>query len=186
MRIEGVLSKWNDDRGFGFITPARGGQEVFVYISAFPSDGVRPTLGERVSFEIETDKSGKRRAKTLLCPQRTTIVHSSSRRSSPSYRRKDSPGFFGRAIPLLILVSLGTYGYAEYSRRVASLPAVATEPEVKEASSPYRCDGRTHCAQMTSCREATFFLRNCPNTELDGDHDGVPCEQQWCTIPFTK
>jgi hypothetical protein len=44
----------------------------------------------------------------------------------------------------------------------------------------YRCDGRTHCSQMTSCAEATFFLRNCPGTRMDGDNDGVPCEGQWC------
>ena len=44
----------------------------------------------------------------------------------------------------------------------------------------FRCDGRTHCSQMTSCEEATFFLRNCPGTKMDGNNDGVPCEQQWC------
>lgn len=44
----------------------------------------------------------------------------------------------------------------------------------------YRCDGRTHCSQMTSCEEAKFFLDNCPGTMMDGDNDGTPCEQQWC------
>lgn len=44
----------------------------------------------------------------------------------------------------------------------------------------YQCDGRTHCSQMTSCDEATFFINNCPNTEMDGDTDGIPCESQWC------
>ena len=48
----------------------------------------------------------------------------------------------------------------------------------------YTCDGRTHCSQMTSCEEAKFFLRNCPNTKMDGDNDGIPCEQQWCTGLF--
>jgi hypothetical protein len=33
---------------------------------------------------------------------------------------------------------------------------------------------------MTSCAEATWFLKNCPGVEMDGDRDGVPCEQQWC------
>ncbi|MFD1123131.1 excalibur calcium-binding domain-containing protein [Methylophilus flavus] len=46
-----------------------------------------------------------------------------------------------------------------------------------------RCDGRTHCSQMTSCSEAHFFLANCPNTEMDGDNDGIPCEHQWCQPP---
>ena len=44
----------------------------------------------------------------------------------------------------------------------------------------YRCDGRTHCSQMTSCEEAKFFLSNCPGTKMDGNNDGVPCERQWC------
>jgi len=39
---------------------------------------------------------------------------------------------------------------------------------------------------MTSCDEATYFLRNCPGVEMDGNRDGVPCEQQWCTSPFAK
>jgi hypothetical protein len=48
------------------------------------------------------------------------------------------------------------------------------------ATAAYTCDGRTHCSQMTSCEEATFFLKNCPGTQMDGNRDGVPCEQQWC------
>jgi micrococcal nuclease len=43
-----------------------------------------------------------------------------------------------------------------------------------------RCDGRTRCSQMTSCAEATWFLKNCPGVEMDGNRDGVPCERQWC------
>jgi hypothetical protein len=33
---------------------------------------------------------------------------------------------------------------------------------------------------MTSCAEATYFLRQCPGTLMDGDGDGEPCENQWC------
>jgi hypothetical protein len=49
-----------------------------------------------------------------------------------------------------------------------------------DARSPYECDGRTHCSQMTSCEEAEFFLANCPGVKMDGGGDGVPCEKQWC------
>ena len=49
------------------------------------------------------------------------------------------------------------------------------------ATSPaFRCDGRKYCSQMTSCAEATYFLKNCPGTQMDGDNDGIPCERQWC------
>ncbi|WP_350669172.1 excalibur calcium-binding domain-containing protein, partial [Pseudoalteromonas sp. TB6-MNA-CIBAN-0076] len=32
------------------------------------------------------------------------------------------------------------------------------------------------CSQMTSRAEAVFFINNCPNTKMDGDRDGDPCE----------
>lgn len=48
------------------------------------------------------------------------------------------------------------------------------------AAAGFRCDGRTRCAQMTSCEEATFFVRHCPGVQMDGNRDGVPCERQWC------
>ena len=36
MRTHGTLTKWNEERGFGFITPAKGTADLFVHISAFP------------------------------------------------------------------------------------------------------------------------------------------------------
>ncbi len=65
----------------------------------------------------------------------------------------------------------------------SELPAPARHPERTQA---FRCDGRTHCSQMRSCSEAKYFLANCPNVKMDGNHDGTPCEQQWCTHPFAK
>lgn len=43
----------------------------------------------------------------------------------------------------------------------------------------FRCDGRQHCSQMTSYEEALFFIQHCPNTKMDGDKDGEPCERQF-------
>ena len=40
----------------------------------------------------------------------------------------------------------------------------------------FTCDGRQYCSDMTSRAEAEFFVKNCPNTKMDGDHDGIPCE----------
>ena len=44
MRFDGKLKSWNDDRGFGFIEPLQGGQEIFVHIKSF-----RPALDDRLS-----------------------------------------------------------------------------------------------------------------------------------------
>lgn len=32
---------------------------------------------------------------------------------------------------------------------------------------------------MRSYEEAVFFNQYCPNTKMDGDQDGIPCEQQF-------
>lgn len=97
-----------------------------------------------------------------------------------------------RIVLAAILVAVVWEGYTKYQRshpRGAS-SAVAVEvktpvrPDVAPSPAPtparFRCDGRTHCSQMTSCQEATYFLRNCPGTKMDGDNDGIPCEKQWC------
>ncbi len=74
------------------------------------------------------------------------------------------------------VVALGWYGNQYYQDSQAVQPDRLLEAD----SSNFICDGREHCSQMTSCAEAIFFIRNCPNTKMDGDHDGVPCESQWC------
>ncbi len=96
-------------------------------------------------------------------------------------------------IVLIIVALLGWQGYRHYQTRAAQsaaeaqssqvVPAAASNTEPRPLAEPaaaYKCDGRTHCSQMTSCEEATYFLRNCPNVKMDGNNDGVPCEQQWC------
>ena len=40
----------------------------------------------------------------------------------------------------------------------------------------FSCDGRQYCSDMTSRAEAEFFVANCGPTKMDGDNDGVPCE----------
>ncbi|PID66371.1 MAG: calcium-binding protein [Gammaproteobacteria bacterium] len=46
----------------------------------------------------------------------------------------------------------------------------------KKPSARFVCDGRQYCSQMRSREEAEYFNQYCPNTKMDGDHDGHPCE----------
>ncbi|SNT69738.1 Excalibur calcium-binding domain-containing protein [Psychrobacter sp. LV10R520-6] len=58
---------------------------------------------------------------------------------------------------------------------------VNSQPAPPVVATPsFSCDGRQHCSQMKSCAEATYFIQHCPNTKMDGNNDGIPCEQQWC------
>jgi uncharacterized membrane protein YsdA (DUF1294 family)/cold shock CspA family protein len=62
MRFDGIIKSWNDDRGFGFIEPTQGGQEIFVHIKAFSGLRERPQINQRVSFQVEMNPQGKKRA----------------------------------------------------------------------------------------------------------------------------
>ena len=73
------------------------------------------------------------------------------------------------------LIALATSSsYAKESKVDSSKYLIA------KSQPKFRCDGRQYCSQMRSCEEAKFFIKNCPNPKMDGDHDGIPCERQWC------
>lgn len=93
-----------------------------------------------------------------------------------------------RLIVLAIVCLIGWKAYWHFEEKLQT--SVASTPEKMWSPTPgsrpvavsgsFKCDGRTHCSQMTSCAEATYFLKNCPGVKMDGNNDGVPCEQQWC------
>jgi hypothetical protein len=71
--------------------------------------------------------------------------------------------------------------------KVQARPVEPPEPLGKVAAkvpasppSSFKCDSRKHCSQMASCAEAKYFLSNCPGVKMDGDGDGIPCEEQLC------
>jgi uncharacterized membrane protein YsdA (DUF1294 family)/cold shock CspA family protein len=62
MRYTGTLTSWTDDRGFGWIAADEGGEPVFAHIKAFGARAARPQANQRLSFEIELNPQGKKRA----------------------------------------------------------------------------------------------------------------------------
>jgi len=170
MRTEGKITHWNPEKGYGFITPNAGAKHVFAHISAFTNRTLPPRTDQLVIFTLSTDKRGR------PCAIEVTRVGEPLQKTGK--RRPRSGSARNLFASLVIVLLIGAVGYSRYQKSQTGtyVPVRATAP----ASRQFHCDGRTHCSQMTSCDEATYFIRNCPNTQMDGDGDGVPCESQWC------
>jgi uncharacterized membrane protein YsdA (DUF1294 family)/cold shock CspA family protein len=87
MRFEGILTSWNDERGFGRIESSQGGEPIFVHVSAWPRGSGRPQLNQLVTFEIEFSPKGKR-------ARNVQLIHS---RRAPRRRAQESPAQRGTA-----------------------------------------------------------------------------------------
>ena len=59
MRTKGTLTSWNEEKGYGFISPMSGGKKVFVHIKAFKNRSRRPELGQIVTYNISSDQQGR-------------------------------------------------------------------------------------------------------------------------------
>lgn len=100
-----------------------------------------------------------------------------------------------KIILLVILLIPGWKAYERYGQEFSQINdtsqyAISTQAALDDAPdidirpssrSRFTCDGRVYCSQMKSCDEAKYFVEHCPNVKMDGNHDGIPCEKQWCS-----
>lgn len=107
-KFQGTLTNWNDDRGFGFIKPDGGGQDIFVNIKAFGRVSERPTNGAKLSFEVELGAEGKKRATRVEYIRSAGAI---GQRTQPAKRsrRPASAASTGASWPVLALVSFAIF-----------------------------------------------------------------------------
>lgn len=96
MHFEGTLTRWDDDRGFGYIESTQGGEPIFVHVSAWPHQAGRPRLHQRVTFEIEVGAKGKRARRVQVIEPPRRVARASGTQGTAS----------GTMVLLFILVSL--------------------------------------------------------------------------------
>ena len=130
MRMQGRLKSWNDERGFGFIEPALGGDDLFVHISAFPPGSRRPAVDQLLSFEVAPGGHGKTRAANVEIVGKPATRRPRADRPAPGARsarrrlwtipafallyaviasRWPVPAAYGHAYLLASLVCFGAY-----------------------------------------------------------------------------
>src|SRR5258705_11373199 len=85
----GTVKWFNDAKGYGFITPDDGSEDLFAHFSAIQMGGFKTLKeGQKVSFEVTQGPKGKQASniqsawRTLLLRRRTTSV-----RRAPQARR---------------------------------------------------------------------------------------------------
>lgn len=118
---KGRVAKWNDEKGFGFITPQSGGKNVFFHINDYSRTHKRPDQGLAVSYVLATDSSGRDCA--------VQVVPTKGHRNNARERRQQLTalilcGLFGGALfflwtsldlPLELLVVYGVMSPLTYS-----------------------------------------------------------------------
>ena len=109
MRRQGKIAKWNDERGFGFISASEGGDSVFVHVSSFPRSDRRPSVNEMVSYTPAFDSQGR--------PQAKDVRFIVGPNTAPSTRQIPRPGIvvpIAFAMSFLIaLAGLAAVGWLE-------------------------------------------------------------------------
>lgn len=177
MRYQGKISAWNAERGFGFIVWNGGGEKIFVHVSQFSHKKYVPVVGDVVTYELgPKDEKGQKAIKVIfpgLAPPRE------------KRRRQERDNSFNIALLIpVLLIAAGLYWWFGIRQsepiQIEQASRLSGRSQPAPTANQFRCEGKTRCAQMTSCEEATFYIQHCPNTEMDGDGDGVPCESQWC------
>lgn len=171
----GKLVRWNYKKGFGFIRCEQSNDDVFIHISALKHMVRKPNVGDVIYFERVVDKDGKPRAVSATIKG----VATKSVGGVTSNVSKHKITTLNWALIILALMAI-FYLYQTFSPNPLPMPQQLKTWLKKEDFSKFTCQGKQHCSQMVSCKEARFYLQNCPNVKIDGDGDGVPCEKQWC------
>lgn len=181
MRYQGKITDWKDDRGFGFITQNSSNTKVFVHISAFADRRKRPTVDDLVTYACVVDDKRGYRAVNV---QYVHAARQASQAPRQTYARRSGRGILTPLLTVILAGGVGLYAW-QNAAPISVEPSPVTESmDIQQLAEPltpaFQCQGKQFCSQMNSCAEATYYQRNCPGTQMDGDADGVPCESQWC------
>ena len=106
MRDQGRLTDWNDEKGFGFVTPDNGGLRAFVHIKAFSYRTRRPREGDVITYQLGWDADGRPRAQNILFRE----VRSATASASSNSDLKSVAQYVLAGASLVVVVVLAAMG----------------------------------------------------------------------------
>jgi cold shock CspA family protein len=188
--LRGFLERWDDARGFGFIYHIDYPKGIFIHISAFNRNiSRRPLVGDMIVYELLIAANRKSKAINAQIEGVGTATSKPRQTHTTVHQKRNNKKSSANLIKviliaLLTIVSLLVNKYQANRDARQSTPTVVeesiTKPLVTPSQTQYSCQGKTYCSQMYSCEDAQFYQDHCSGTTMDGDGDGVPCEDQWC------
>lgn len=104
MHCKGKLTSWNEEKGFGFITPADGGKRIFVHITSFLNRGRQPEVDLSVTYKVSSDNQGRPCAVQVALPGDTRKSGTYSYIIGLLFFTVVAGSVLANKIPLLILV----------------------------------------------------------------------------------
>ncbi len=60
--VTGQLKRWNEAKGFGFISTENGQRDIFIHISDLKGMSRRPQVGDTIHYQVKIQNDGKNRA----------------------------------------------------------------------------------------------------------------------------
>jgi len=188
---KGLLKSWKTDKGFGFIKSDTLEHDTFIHISALKHMSRKPKVGDTIYFEVATQPDGKTKAVNCRIEGVAELKAPYQKHNQQPYRMAKSnfvSSFLGKVASIALIAALCFYAFNKYNTHSSSQTPVITNDDLDTFDETYpkivipknthnfTCDGRQYCTEMRSREEAVFFINNCPNTKMDGDGDGDPCE----------
>ena len=114
--VKGKIVRWVGNRGFGFIKPDNGKDDIFIHISAIEGLTRKPVIGDIISYEISVDGNNRPRAINARVEGPTLEKHKrKSNRSTPIRNRKtanvkkSSNNYKLLLLLLAIIIGVGIY-----------------------------------------------------------------------------
>ncbi len=98
MRYEGIIVKWYDEKGFGFIRTTQDSKDVFVHISQFHRLRKSPEINELVSYEITRDEKGR------FCAFDVSYLSNPKHSKNIGYPRRDNSTSFSYRFLIFTLI----------------------------------------------------------------------------------